>query len=479
MKGKILFILAASMIFFQGCAPSKVFKVTTVEMTAVPYPDQKIGFDETVTSLKKHFVSMSPYSMMSIWDRTMFMMSVQNLGKEPVDISRDNITVKFKDSSGLGITNTLRVSPLHEVMSDFETDSKKKELEVIGAAFSGPLAAPRGNPAGANNFTDDSFNSPFTVQDAAFDLLGGMGILQTMHEQNQQILDAMPDFIMSPQIIVPGDTYTGVLVCNMKQTTPAIDGTFEISVSVDGDKHTFAFNRRFTTSKQGEFEAPVYNLDLPKKIKAQLSGEWNGILTMGMMQPTTSTVYVFRFEKSKTGDFLGSIEMPEQGGVEFSITDANMSDGKLMLKVKTIEGEFIGKISGDKIAGDWKQMGAESTPLTLNRGTYVPPVYPLNLPEEAMDQLAGNWNGKLNNMDITIMFIETDGGDFKGFFDRPQMNQKDLPITDASLSEGKLTLQIKTEFPSEFIGEIFGDKLIGDWKDMGKRTLLILDKERP
>lgn len=233
------------------------------------------------------------------------------------------------------------------------------------------------------------------------------------------------------------------------------------------------------TLVKGEYEAPVYSLNLPKEIKDQLSGEWNGTLTMKTIQ-TISMAVVFRFETSKNGDFLGFVKTPEQGDAEIAITDANMSDGNLVLAVKAMGGEFTGKISGDKISGDWKQeMAGSSTPLTLNRGPYVAPVYTLNLPEETMGQLSGKWNGKLHNMDIAIRFENSEKGDFQGFFDRPQTNQMGVPLTDASLSEGKLTLKIKTPLPSEFVGELSDDKLVGDWKQMNNSFSLTFDKEMP
>jgi len=235
------------------------------------------------------------------------------------------------------------------------------------------------------------------------------------------------------------------------------------------------------TLVKGEYEAPVYNLNLPEEIKDQLSGVWNGIHTMKlqMMDQTISMAYEVRFERSEDGNFLGFLDVPEQGTSGLAITDASMNEGNLVLAVKAMGGEFTGRISEDKISGDWTQMGAETSSLILNRGKYVPPVYALNLDEEIMDRLAGKWSGKFQDIDVTFRFEKAESGDFRGFVDRPEVGQKDLPVTDANLSEGKLTLKIKTLIPSEFIAEFSGDQLAGDWKQMENSTPLTLDKEKP
>lgn len=227
-----------------------------------------------------------------------------------------------------------------------------------------------------------------------------------------------------------------------------------------------------------EEKVPVYNLDLPKEIKDQLIGSWNGMMKMpGPME--TTTVVVFRFEISKHGDFLGFVDM--LGGSGLKITEANMSDGKLVLKLKSIRGEFTGSISAAEIAGEWtEEMGI--TPLTLNRGPYIPPEYTLNLPEETMTQLAGRWNGKFDDRDVALWFEKAENGDFKGFAKMSMFGgSNDKPVTEASLSEGKLTLKIGGEIPLEFTADLSGDQLAGNLKDMlmgGSYSLTLVKESR-
>jgi len=234
--------------------------------------------------------------------------------------------------------------------------------------------------------------------------------------------------------------------------------------------------------KKGEYKAPAYKLNLPKETIEQLLGEWNGPLTI---QASTLTV-VFRFEMTKNSEFVGFQDSPDQGAKGIPITEATLSEGKLTLKIASINGEFKGQLSGERLDGDWSQMGMKST-LSLKKGKYVVPVYKLNLSKETMDQLSGKWNGKLpawdqksDPMDVVFRFEKAKNGDFKGFVDMPAQGAKDLPVTEATLSDGKLTLKIKAAMAVEFKGQLSGDKLVGEWVTAGAKGIsLTLTKEKP
>jgi len=235
---------------------------------------------------------------------------------------------------------------------------------------------------------------------------------------------------------------------------------------------------------KGEYVAQTYKLNLPKETMNQLLGQWNGQVTI----QTASLTTVFRFEMSGNGDFVGFIDSPDQGAKGIPITDANLSDGKLTLKVASVSGEFKGKIASDKIVGDWTQAGLNaSTPVTLNKGAYVAPVYKLTLPKESMDQLSGKWNGKMASWDgksdpsdLIFRFEKAKNGDFKGFVDMPAQGTTGMPVTEATLSNGKLTLKIKAAMAVEFKGQLSGDKLVGEWVTAGAKGIsLSLTKEKP
>lgn len=234
-------ILFGSILFFHGCAAPGIPK--KMEIAAVPGKDQKIGFEKIITSKKKNFVSLAPYAELDVQNKIMFMLSIQNHGEEPIEISRDNISVTFEDNTRGGGANKINVQSLDDVMNDFKDESRLKELSFLLDIIDGYKCAPgMGMPAPSEEVSDKHFDFDFARQYDENDLYAGRSTLQTMHEQNQRILEAMPYFIMSHQIIMPGDSYGGVMVCDTWQVNPATEGTFEITVSVDGEEHAFAFN---------------------------------------------------------------------------------------------------------------------------------------------------------------------------------------------------------------------------------------------
>lgn len=247
MKVKTFWISMGLILFFHGCTTTTP-EVQNMEIVAAPAKDQKIGFEETITSKKKNFVSLSPYTKLDFPNKTMFMLSIQNHGEEPIDISCDNISVTFGNNTENGSANTINVQTLNEVMNDFKNASRANELRFLETVV-GPYEC----VVGVMLSEEEKWGYDLMPDYDEFDLRQGRIQLETMHEQNQQILEAMPDFIMSRQIIMPGDSYTGVVVCNTGQIDLTMEGTFEISVSIDGDEHIFAFNRSLAGSKQKEY----------------------------------------------------------------------------------------------------------------------------------------------------------------------------------------------------------------------------------
>lgn len=219
--------------------------------------------------------------------------------------------------------------------------------------------------------------------------------------------------------------------------------------------------------KKGEF---VYNLNLTEEDMEKLLGEWNGPLTL----PTTSLTVVFRFEKTKEGNFVAFYDYPGIGWKGVPVSEATRSDEKLTLKIKAINAEFNGELSGDEMVGEWTYRG-NSLPLTLKKGEYKAPVYSLSFSKEAMDQLSGKWQGKLGPYILLFRFEKTDKGEFLGFVDSPDQGTKGVPITEAALSDGKLTLKMKSA-NSEYSGQLSDSSLVGEWKQGGQSNPLTLTK---
>jgi hypothetical protein len=220
-----------------------------------------------------------------------------------------------------------------------------------------------------------------------------------------------------------------------------------------------------------------------KKDMDTLLGSWNGKLAI----PGGTLTAIFRFEMSQKGEFVGFSDWPDNGGYGAPIADMEISDGNLSLKIPIINGEYKGKFTDNKIIGELRKPEIPvPLPLTLEKGEYIPPGYALSLPKDIMEQLLGRWKGEMAAWDkksapnkLVFRFEKSKNGDFTGFVDMSVLGAKGMPVTEATLSDGKLTLKIKAALPSEFKGQLSGDKLAGEWKARNDTIPLLLTKEKP
>jgi len=218
---------------------------------------------------------------------------------------------------------------------------------------------------------------------------------------------------------------------------------------------------------------PYEKPTLSKKDMEKLLGAWNGILTI----PGGSLTVVFRFEMTKEGELAGFLDSPDQGGYGIPVNDIEMSESSLSLKISSIKAQYKGKVVGNEIVGDFTQLGSPN-PLSLKKGEYKAQGYNLNLSKENMEKLLGKWNGKLGPLTLVFRFEKTKEGSFVGYLDSPDQGAKGIPITEASLTDGKLNLKVKS-VSGEFNGQLSGDKLAGEWTQMGMKNPLSLTKEKP
>lgn len=201
----------------------------------------------------------------------------------------------------------------------------------------------------------------------------------------------------------------------------------------------------------------------------KLLGSWNGQLKT----PNGSLTVVLRFQKTKDGKFVGFTDSPDQGGYGIPVSSTEVVDSTVTIKVSRLQARYEGKMANDEMVGKFTQMG-KSYPLTLKKGKA--PVISLSLSKEAMDQLSGEWQGKLGPLTVLFRFEKTANGDFLGFLDSPDQGAKGIPITEASLTDGRLEIKIKA-IGGEFSGQLSGSSLSGEWMQGGQSHLLTLTKE--
>jgi hypothetical protein len=224
--------------------------------------------------------------------------------------------------------------------------------------------------------------------------------------------------------------------------------------------------------------SPYDKPQLSGKDMEKLLGAWlgkpgfpEGVQPMGEMPEL-----VFRFEMAPNSEFVGFLDIPDQGMSGTPVTNIEMNDGALSFNIPDLmSSEFSGNLTDEGIVGKLK-LGGPSFTLKLKKGEYKPQVFTLNLPGEIMDQLLGKWNGKLGPLTMVYRFEKTENGDFLGFLDSPDQGASGIQFSEAGLSEGKLVLKVKG-INGEFKGELSGDKLVGEWTQMGMSTPLSMVKE--
>lgn len=188
-----------------------------------------------------------------------------------------------------------------------------------------------------------------------------------------------------------------------------------------------------------------------------LSGSWTGALTTFNIELNV----VFRFEVDDDGNLTAAMDSPDQGANGIPVTDVELVDGELVMKIPRVLGEYVARTEGDRMVGTWKQAGMEFE-LTVTRGEYTPETAGLDLSPEAMTALEGAWKGQLGPLELIIRF-ETEDGEPVGFLDVPAQGASNVPVTSASLVDGTLTFQI-TAIAATYAGIVSGNEITGQWQ---------------
>jgi hypothetical protein len=196
--------------------------------------DQKVGDEETITSQKKHFISLGPYTDLKLAkDKTIFMVGIKNCGKAPVTLSCDNISVTFEENSSKGALKKISLESIDDFIKDFKEEYSDSEKKYIKSKLESiQLDAESSSPA-----VSDSDNMGDKVKDLKTRI-------ETMRAQNQVIRERLPEFYLKSRIIKPDNSYSGIVVCNTRTMNDNAEGNFQIAVAVDGEVHRFVFKRR-------------------------------------------------------------------------------------------------------------------------------------------------------------------------------------------------------------------------------------------
>jgi len=218
-------MLIGGVVFLQSCAPGRLTK-----MSAVVSSDQKIGFEETIFSQKKHSVSLAPYEELEFGkDKTMFVLGVQSGGDAKFDIGYESVSVFFQESGMTQPASRIKIQTREEFLSDLWEEQRRNENRYIRDALEDVVGELAINPPSSQELLDE-------FDDLETDI-------EIMRANNEMLRDALPEIVLQPRSVMPDGAYSGIVVCDTRKLDETAEGRFQVAVLVDGEKHIFSFNR--------------------------------------------------------------------------------------------------------------------------------------------------------------------------------------------------------------------------------------------
>jgi hypothetical protein len=118
--------------------------------------------------------------------------------------------------------------------------------------------------------------------------------------------------------------------------------------------------------KKGEYVAKVVVLKMPTEAFGKVAGTWKGELHATGPQGAVTLPIVLRFETNQRADMVAFMDSPSQHSTGIPVTAVSLTDGKLVVKVDTLHGEYDATLSGNTLTGQWMQ-GPQTLPLTMTR----------------------------------------------------------------------------------------------------------------
>jgi hypothetical protein len=202
-----------------------------------------------------------------------------------------------------------------------------------------------------------------------------------------------------------------------------------------------------------------------------LSGDWLGTATL----PGRPVNVVFQFKKDSKGELVGTISLPDNGLMDAPVTDVEFDGSKLSVNVPRLSASYGATLAAGQFNGNLKIAGPgvppEGVPLNVKKGQYVAKVYPLKFSTEEFAAINGSWKGKIEltppngqkvALTMVIRFGTSDDGRYVGFIDSPDQKAMNIPITDASFTNGKLMVKVDA-VKGEYNGTLAAKTITGTW----------------
>ncbi len=191
--------------------------------------------------------------------------------------------------------------------------------------------------------------------------------------------------------------------------------------------------------------------------QTNLAGTWQGRLEVA---PSRTIAIHFVIATAPDGGYSVVVTSPDSGAIKnMRAASVTFVDTRLTIDVPALSGGYAGTLRNGILEGEWSQEGAK-LPLSL-RPYYIAVANYLDLPTTGRKQLKGRWSGMLNGLAVVVRFETDTQGRTLGFFDSPQQNIGNVPITKAKFAGTKLTFGMA--FGAKYTGKLADNKLTGEW----------------
>jgi hypothetical protein len=227
MKFISLILTVAFIICIQGCTVSRPLKIS-----AVASPEQEVGYKETITSQKKHFVSVAPHSERFFSrSKASFILYIKNCGDSPIEIGTHDVIVGFSecidDGDPRNINSPSAGDPTYPLNRDFP--------KIEAAAY--------------KKSSTQIIRTPYVFGNTAYITwrsdIPEKSLIRTIANQYRfgRQREVAKKLYFRPQTLLPGESESGLLVCDTRTMNPNTEGAYKLLVSISDEQHEFIFNR--------------------------------------------------------------------------------------------------------------------------------------------------------------------------------------------------------------------------------------------
>lgn len=176
-----------------------------------------------------------------------------------------------------------------------------------------------------------------------------------------------------------------------------------------------------------------------------MTGTWNGTLKV----QGTQLRIAFNIEE-KEGVLSSTMDSPDQGAFGIATDATTFEDGKLTIKMSSMQIEYIGvwNETAGSIEGTFKQglmeMSLNLSKKKVKEKAQVKPQISKNSPYR---QITKKWNGliEIQGMSLPVVFnVEEKDGALAATMDSPEQGAFGIPTDAATFEDGKLTIKINS-----------------------------------